>query len=189
MAEPAGRIRDAAFWSDVRAKLDLLAETPARSPDSARRVLEARAHELARTPAADTAEHIEVVRFSRGGETFLVETRSVIAVTYMARVARLPGSHPPARGLGVFRGDLLIVADLRIDGEWTNGARKVLVLGRDEPVVGLVADSIAGLERLPTATLHAPAQDGSSLVRAVVDGPASLLDTDLLLRNFSGSRQ
>ena len=178
---------DTPHSTEIAERIAGLTQVATVAPDEATRILEARARVLARKPSAAPAEHLEVVRFARGAETFLIESRRVLAVTSVPRITRLPRTRPPTFGLGVFRGDLLVLAELRPDAQRASGAVRVLVLGDDEPVVGLLVDSVAGVEHIPLARLHAPTGTEDAIVHAVTDDAAALIATDVLLAHFARS--
>lgn len=183
MIEPA----DAEDITDVAERIPGLTQVETMAPDEVTRVLEERARALARRPETAPADEIAVVRFTRGAETYLIESRRVLAVTSIARITRLPGARLPTYGLGVFRGDLLVIADLRPDARRVPGAVRVLVLGDDEPVAGLLVDAVAGVEQVAVARLHAPTRAEDSVIQAVTDDAASLIAVDVLLAPFARS--
>lgn len=179
-------------WAEVRRRVEASAGHADDSADAARDLLRERARRLAQPPEPPPAEpDLEVVRFRRGGETLLVESQFVRGVFALAHQARLPRPRPPVVGIGVWHGELLLLADVRADDRadpaWT--AAYAVVLGGEEPVIGLLADELTGVESLPGGLLH-PVPGGrreGGLIRAVTDHPASVVDADLLLRTFARS--
>lgn len=178
---------DAERSTSVAERIRRLTQVETLAPDEVTRVLEARARALARKPDIASADDLAVVRFTRAAETFLLESRRVLAVTTIARITRLPHARQPTYGLGVFRGDLIVLADLRPDAPRATGAARVLVLGDDEPVVGLLVDTVDGVEPVGRARLHTPVSTDDPTIHAVTDDAASLIAVDVLLANFSRS--
>ena len=181
MIEPGAAERFTSVAEHIRG----LTQVDTLAPDEIAHVLEERARVLARKPDVASADEVAVVRFTRAAETFLLESRRVLAVTSVPRITRLPRVRPPTSGLGVFRGDLLVLADLRPDAARAAGAARVLVLGDDEPVVGLLVDTVAGVEQVARARLHPPVGTSDAIIQAVTDDAASLIAVDVLLANFS----
>jgi len=125
-----------------------------------REVLEERARVLARpatTPAGDT---MEVVTFGLAAETYAVESRYVLEVFRLKELARLPGAEPPVFGITVWRGELLTILDLRpvlgLSAAALSDMGRVIVLGRDGPAFGVLADQVHELFELPRLTVREP---------------------------------
>lgn len=150
-------------WEAIRRRL---AETAAviaggvqGGPERARLVLEARAREAARSPAArDDAELLEVLAFSLASETYAVETRHVREVCQLRQLTVVPCTPPFLAGVMSQRGRIIGIVDLRrffdLPARGLTELNQVIVLRGGDDELGLLADSIDGVRAVPTATLQ-----------------------------------
>lgn len=155
-----------------------------RSAARAREILEARAIALARPPEdRSERETLEVLRFTRGEESFGVETRYVHAVFRMGAVALLPGVPPSIAGAAAWRGGVLVLLE---PGRGTAGSwgQAVVALGEARPEFGLVADDLEGVVRIPVEEIGPPGALGAErpALRGMTRDGLLLLDGDVLIR-------
>jgi len=127
----------------------------------ARAVLEERARRLARPPAPPApADTLEVITFALANETYAVESRYVVAVFKLSDLSALPGAEPPLFGVTAWRGELLTILDLRaalgLSVAALNDLSRVIVVGEDRPVFGILADAMRELVTLPAAEVRDP---------------------------------
>ena len=135
--ESATRRRSSIDWNRVRRMLETaeaairLTGTP--SPEEVRKVLKARAREMARESiATGTAERIEVVEFLLAGETYAVESRYVRAIHPLTSLAPLPCTPSFVLGIANVRGEILSVVDIgkffELPGEGLTNLNKLIAL-------------------------------------------------------------
>jgi purine-binding chemotaxis protein CheW len=164
----------------------------AQSPEQVREILEERAAALARIPAetAADAEGIEAVVFHLAGERYAIETAFVCEVAPLTPPARLPGAPDFFAGVVSLRGQILAVIDLRRlyglpvleDTTWT----RLVVLGEGQPELGVLAEAVSEVVRLPRSRLLEPAAPAGLTpehVRGVTEQALIVLDGAALLRD------
>ena len=130
-----------------------------RGPEEARRILEARARAAAKPPVKpDNAERIEVLAFSRGGETYGVETCHVREVCQLRDLTAVPCTPPFVAGVMNLRSQIVAIVDLRKFFELPGGGltelNRVIVLKGGDNELGLLADSIEGVRSVPASDLQ-----------------------------------
>lgn len=192
-------VRRAVDWADLRRRVEeagrALAAGPALSPGKAREVLEQRAAALARPPAEPPREGgVEALAFTLGEEVYALESRYVLEVFRPADVARMPGAEAPVFGVTAWRGELLVVLDLRpalgLKTEPMVGPKLVVALGDERPAFGLVADGVRGIVRLEAEDIR-PLPEGSGVtreyLRGMTGGAVLLLDAPALLRRYGAA--
>jgi purine-binding chemotaxis protein CheW len=152
-------------WSDLRRRVDeagrAVSGESAVSPERVAVLLAERARALARPLVeAGPAEAPGLMSFSVAGETYAVELGSVLEVSRVRQLAAMPRSEPWVAGLAGWRGDLVLVVDLRAmlgAPDAGSGGRSVLiVLGESRPVLGLLADAPGDLLSIPGTDLKPP---------------------------------
>lgn len=128
-------------------------------------VLEARARVYAQPLAvAHDDGTLEMLRFSAGDEQYAIGTAFVLRIMPLPRINRLPQTPPHFAGLATFRGDVFAVVDLRrlLGADATVHATHLIILGRTQPDIALLADSIDGIDVMSP---DAPgALDGAALL-------------------------
>ena len=126
-------------------------------------LLESRARELARAPVTPPGDTIEVVTFRLSGETYGVESKYVLEVVRVTDLAQLPGAQPPVLGITTWRGALLHVCDLRpilgLPSTTLDDLTRLIVLGRDAPAFGVLAQAVHDLVAVPAHALREPTED------------------------------
>jgi purine-binding chemotaxis protein CheW len=202
--KPPSRGRGRAIdWGEVRRRLErAIAATEATgtlSPEQARALLDQRARELARAPAAALRadEVLDVVAFDLAGERYAIEAHHVCEVSRLGEVARVPGAPGHLAGVLNRRGEVLPVFDLRVLlGLSTPAATersRILVLGDARAELGVLADEVREVRRLRRAeVLEAAGTQVQGAVRqhvlgvtaaalVVLDGAALLRDPRLFI--------
>lgn len=192
-------VHRAVDWADLRRRVEeagrALAAGPALSPGKARQLLDQRAAALARPPAEPQRKGgLEALTFSLGEEVYALESRYVLEVFRPADMARLPGAEAPVFGVTAWRGELLLVLDLRpvlgVRAEPMAGPKLVVALGDERPAFGLVADGARGIVRLEVGDIR-PLPSGSGVareyLRGMTGGAALVLDAHALLRQYGAA--
>lgn len=192
----AGRRRDAAIdWAEARERLagaeeslDALLHPP---PGRERELLDERARALARPAAhpASAAGRLELVVFRLGPERYALETRYAREVARLAGLTPVPGAPPVLSGVTNLRGDVLPVFDLTSalrPGNEPAGERVwVVVVGRETPELGVLADEVDRVESLLEEELRPPLETrtdaGRRWIRGVTADGLVVLEGDALL--------
>jgi purine-binding chemotaxis protein CheW len=158
--------------------------------DAARGVLESRARALAvPIDAHATVDAIEVVCVQIAKQRYALEAAQVREVFRLADLAQLPGAQPPVFGVTVWRGDLLLLLDLRralgLSSTALNDLRHVVVLGGRTTPVAILVDEVEGMQTIratdvrPTTGRNGAARE---FVRGVTSEALIVLETNALLR-------
>ena len=158
--------------------------------DDARTVLEARARALARPAHADVAnDAIDVVCVQIAKQRYALEAAQVREVFRLADFAQLPGAQPPVFGVTVWRGDLLLLLDVRralgLSSTALNDLRHVVVLEGKTAPVAILVDEVQGMATIratdvrPTTGRNGAARE---FVRGVTSDGVIVLETHALLR-------
>ena len=160
------------------------------SPEQARRVLEERARRLARADGApEIGGELEAVTFQLAGETYALESRFLRAVARLVRPTPLPGGDPSLFGVMAWRGDLLLLRDLRpllgLPAPPREGEGHVLVLEGEGAAFGVVVDAPGAFVRLPLREVGPPPGGARSPVRGVTPEAVVVLDAAELLNLYS----
>jgi purine-binding chemotaxis protein CheW len=189
-------------WAELRRRVEAAgrALAGAADPERARAVLEQRARALARpaTPPP-AAGALEAVTFALASERYAIESRYVFEVFRLATLSPLPGATPPVHGVTAWRGDLLPVLDLRLPlglpVAALNDLSRVIVLGRERPAFGVLADAVLELVTIAAADVQAPpaaaeaAAAGAAArdyLRGITPEAVVVLDGERLLRLGEG---
>jgi purine-binding chemotaxis protein CheW len=172
-----------------------MSETNASTPESAsaaRALLEARARALARPIFREApADVLEVLIFDLAGERWAMESQYAHHVMRLRDLAALPGSEAPVRGVTGWRGQLLIVLDLRgvlgLPGHGLDDLRHVIVVGRDRPVFGILAGVVREVTTIETKDIRpAPERTASrrgDVVRGITPEAVIVLDAARLIEH------
>ena len=189
-----GAARGAAHGAAGGADHGAAGDAPVATADTAA-ILAARARALARplapTVGAAGTDVPEVVVLGVARERWAVEARHVLAVFALRDLTPLPGAAPPIVGLTAWRGLVLTLADLRAlaggSAAGLDDLGRVVVLGDDAPVVGVLADRVDEVVRLPLAALR-PVPAGRTAAAGLLRGVAAdgllLLDAAALLASL-----
>lgn len=177
-------------WAAVRHRLEEVSgattASGSRSEADARSLLEARARQLAKRPAeaADRAE-IEVVTFLRGRARYALESRYIQEVFPLGHVAMLPGVPEPVVGAVVWKGEILVLLEVRPGAEDLGPDAVVVAVGVERTEFGLVADSAGEVARIPRDSVAAPAEGLATGMNALLGVTAAgllVLDGAELIR-------
>ncbi len=176
-------------WAELRRRLDAAGEaaSPAGKAEAAREVLERRARLLARPAAPPPApDLLELLTFRVGDETCGIESRRVFGVFRPVEITPLPGAEPPVFGLTAWRGDLLLVLDLRpggAAGATADAPGWIVVVGRERPTAGLAAHAIHDFVTARAEDVRKPPESeprGRAFVRGITGGAVLVLDCERL---------
>jgi purine-binding chemotaxis protein CheW len=183
-------------WDDLRrrlARVQAVLDGRVRySPERSREILEARARELARPPAAAVfADAAPIVVFTLGDEKYALEARHVREVVRLSEYTPLPGAPAVLVGVVNLRGDILAVFDLRsflgAAARDRGEQARVLVMGGDRAEFGVLADAADEVrllrldEVLPPPATNAGARSG--YIRGVTREALIVIDGAALLRD------
>lgn len=135
------------------------------------------------------ADAIEVVRMQIAKSHYAVEGADVREVFRLADYAPLPGAELPVFGVTVWRGDLLLLLDLRrglgLSSNALNDLRHVVVIDGKATCVGILVDEVLGMTTIRATDIR-PTAGGSGAARKFVRGVTSdaliVLETNALLR-------
>jgi len=150
-------------WGAIRRRLAIataaIAEGLEHSPEQTRRILEARAKEVAKPPARpDDRERLEVLAFSLAGETYGVETCHVREVRQLKDLTAVPCTPPFVAGVINLRGRILAIVDLRrffeLPARGLTELNRIIVLAGNDNELGLLADSVDGVRSVLLADLQ-----------------------------------
>ena len=151
-------------WEEIRRRLDAMgAEIEQRfalPPEEQARILKARAHELAREPAASgpAQDALEVVEFALAGERYALPLASVREVGVLKDLTPVPGTPAIIAGIVNLRGEIHTVIDLKkffdLPDSGISELNRVLVLAGDDLRLGILADAIHGARSLAAEELQ-----------------------------------
>jgi purine-binding chemotaxis protein CheW len=128
--------------------------------EEAQPVLRQRAKELAREPAArdEAGKSVDVVEFLVAHERYGIESRYVREVYPLKELSPLPSVPPFVRGVINFRGRIVSVVDLKrffeLPEKGLSDLNKVLIVSTERMELGILADAVAGLRRVPVGELQ-----------------------------------
>lgn len=164
--------------------------TIAPDAEKIRTILRTRARMLAREPdQGPVADTIEVVEFVLADETYAVEVRHVREVGPLTDLTPLPGT--PAFVLGIInlRGEILSIIDIKkffdLPERGLTDLNKVIVLHSEKMLLGILADAILGVRRIPRSQIQPslPTLTGirEKYLQGVTGERVTLLDAEKLL--------
>jgi purine-binding chemotaxis protein CheW len=181
-------------WNTLRARLSEAAAAIDKpfemSSERAAAILDERARLLAASPEPEQETDLsEFVIFRLGKTRYGLESRYVQAVFRLGSLVSVPGMPDAFLGITNLRGILLPVADLRVLFDLPRGrpaaADRLIVLRRDGPDIGVIAESVDELAVLQIdASAESPAdlaQRQPSCVRGVTPDRIILLHAASLL--------
>jgi purine-binding chemotaxis protein CheW len=180
-------------WTEIRARVARAFDLAEASPERTRAVLAERARRLAQ--AAERAEPavaaLELLPFRLGREHYAIETRYAREVVRLTGFTGVPSGADHLLGVVNLRGEILPVFDLmRFFGFAAQGLSdrsRVIVVGGAEVEFGIVADSVAAIERVPASALVADAafegKRGGECVRGVTRDATIVLDGAALIKD------
>lgn len=158
--------------------------------DRAKAVLETRARALARPLAeAPSPDAMAVVSVRLAREHYAFEAAHVLEVMPLAELTPLPGAEPPVFAVTTWRGELLLLLDIRpslgLSAAALNDLRHVVVLDGGTTPVGILVDEVlemATIRRASVRPLGLPGGAARDLVRGVTDDALIVLDSGALTR-------
>jgi chemotaxis signal transduction protein len=148
-------------------------------------LLKRRAARYAHRPTTEEGELVELVAFSRGEGHYALPLLALREIRPLRHLARIPGASPVVPGVFHFHGELLSGHDLAC---WLGGgarapASQVLVVEHGGARLGLLADDVAGIERMVASQLGpVPVTLGErgACFRGVLGGQRLLLEPERL---------
>jgi purine-binding chemotaxis protein CheW len=151
-------------WAEVRQRLDAVRTAIehgfAPSPEEERRILKARAQALAQEPARGVAagEILEVVEFDLAGESYAFALAQVREVSALREFTPVPGTPDFVLGIINLRGEIRTVIDLKkffdLPDSGLTQLNQIILLEHDGGQLGILADAIRGVRRVPFASLQ-----------------------------------
>ncbi len=193
--DPGNRKQGAIDWREIHQRLETARAAVERgwAPDSgeAKRVLKARAQALAREPGkAQTADaELEVLEFFLAHERYAVESQHVREVYPLENLTPLPCTPSFVLGIVNLRGEIVSVLDIKkffdLPERGLTDFNKVIVLQSGRMHFGILADTIAGVRRIPAAEIQPslPALAGirEQYLKGITPDHTILLDAEKLL--------
>jgi len=143
--------------------------------DDRQRILRARAQALAQEPAVGVTEAvIEVVEFSLATERYGLETRYVREVFPFKELTPVPCTPAFYTGIVNVRGRMIAVVDLKtffnLPASGLHDLHKVIILHAAEMDLGILADDVGGVRRVPVSQLQSSLPTLSGIGQAYVRG-------------------
>jgi purine-binding chemotaxis protein CheW len=153
-------------------------------------ILRARARALASPPqAASAPDGFELLEFRLANERYAVRTRFVVEVQPLRDLTPLPGTPPFVRGIVNLRGRILAVYDLKkffsLPEQGLTDLHRIVVVGNGRFEIGLLADVVTGVRRIPPGSLAPPlptlSDIASEYLEGINDERLVVLDLDRIL--------
>ena len=152
------------FWSEVYHRLETAAAAAeqgyAPTVQEKKKILKARARELAREPQRDEAaeEYVEVVGFLLAGEEYAVESAYVREVCPLKEFTPLPGIPPFVLGIINVRGQIISVIDIKkffdLPEKGITDLNQVIILRSDSMEFSILADDVLGAYNVPVREIQ-----------------------------------
>ena len=144
-------------WDDIHRRLEAAREALSRevTPDEEKRILKARAANLAREPLSEeTAEgDLEILAFLLAHERYGIEMSWVRETYPLKDLTPLPCTPPFVLGLINVRGEIVSVIDLKkffdLPEKGLTDLNKVVIVHDGEMTFGILADEILGVRQVP----------------------------------------
>jgi purine-binding chemotaxis protein CheW len=184
-------------WAGIRQRIDAagraLAGATELSPERVRETLQERARALARPLKQSVPDDtFDLITFALADEVYAVEARHVSAVFKLIDLSLLPGARPPVCGVTAWRGELLLILDLRaslgLPVSTLNDLSRVIVLGKARPTFGILVDAAREMVTLQAAAVREP-PDGigveQGLLRGITSDAVLVLDAERMLRTYA----
>lgn len=129
-------------------------------PEDDLRILAERARILAReiVPEPDPRDSLEVVAFQLSGKIYGLELRRVREVAALRDLTPAPGCPECILGIVNLRGEIQTVIDLKpffdLPGAEITETHRLIMLDDAEARLGILADAVLGVRRVPKADLQ-----------------------------------
>jgi purine-binding chemotaxis protein CheW len=155
-----------------------------------KRILKARALALAREPVVQVTEAlIDVVEFSLATERYGFETHYVQEVVPFKELTPVPCTPPFFTGIVNVRGRMIALMDLKtyfdLPANGLHDLHKVIILHSAEMDLGILADDVGGVRRVPVSQLQASlptlSRIGQEYLRGVTGDRLVVLDAARIL--------
>jgi purine-binding chemotaxis protein CheW len=184
-------------WPAVHQRLEAAGAAVERqlllSEQDKKSLLKARATSLAALPPSEAAEeYLEIIEFQLASETYGIELRHASEVSLLKELTPVPCT--PAFVLGIINlhGRVLSVVDLKRFFDLPNNAltdlNRVIVVRKDGMEVGILADTIHGVRRIPRRALQPslPTLTGvrAEYLKGITGERLIVLDADKLLSDL-----
>jgi purine-binding chemotaxis protein CheW len=157
------------------------------------RILRERARVLARPPAvtASRDEELELLELRVADERYAIETRFVAEVHPLRDLTPLPGTPAFVRGIVNLRGRIVPVYDLRrlfgLPERGITDLHRIVLVDGAGLELGLLADVVTGVRRLPRAALSPPPTTVSAIAAEYLEGVSEerlvVLDLERILND------
>ena len=125
-------------------------------------ILHARARVLARPTAVEnTGGHVELLQFRLADQDYAVDSRLVGEVCPLKQLTPLPCTPAFVRGVVNLRGRIVPVIDIKrfldLPERGISDLHHIIVVAGHGIEIGLLADTIVGVTRVPASQLQTPA--------------------------------
>ncbi len=186
-------------WDAIRHRMHVIDEAFANDfkppQDAQKRILKARAMELAKEPEQPCIQmaSTEVVAFSLGSETYAVEASFVREIHMLKDFTPLPGLPGFVLGIASIRGEILSIIDLKkvfgLPEKGLGDLNRIVILHCEEMGFGILADAIIGNRTISFDTLQPPFPTASGIgeeyLRGVAGDQTIILDARGILHSPS----
>ena len=194
-AVPRREERTVIDWSEVHRRIQnarvRIDEALVPSPEEKKKILEARARELAQEPGQERTgeETVEVVELLLAQEAYGIESSYVREVYPLKGLTPLPGTPPFVLGIINVRGQIVSVIDLRkffeLPEQEITESSKVIILRHEAMEFGILADAISGVRAIPLAEIQPPLPTLTGIraeyLRGVTNERLVVLDAEKIL--------
>ncbi len=165
MTSPPQQPSAATDWVAIRRRMAVAAAAldpdAELSPEAERQVLKTRAHVLALPPppAVDEGEAtLEVIEFELASEHYALPLAQVQEVSLLREVTPVPCAPSFVVGLMNLHGEIRAVIDLKkffdLPSKGLTELNKIILVQHDDLCLGILADAIRGVRRIPLASLE-----------------------------------
>ncbi len=182
-------------WGEISRRLHAAAEVLERtrrpSAGEGRRILQARAKELAREKdeSRPAEERLEVVEFLLAHERYGIQFSSIREACTVKEITPLPGTPPFVTGIVNVRGRIFSVIDLKkffnLPDKGLSDQNRLIILGSGTMEFAILADAIVGLRSLAAGDLRPLLAALSGIrqeyLRGVTQEGLIVLDADKIL--------
>ena len=164
MQNPECKILTENRWQEIRQRLDAnraaLEQGFEPNQEEKDRTLKTRAEALAKKEkkAHEGETYLEVVEFMLAHERYALELTYIREVHPLKEFTPLPGTPPFVLGIINFRGEIISIIDLKkifeLPDQGLTDLNRVIILNSGEMEFGILADTILGVNTIPTGTIQ-----------------------------------